>query len=263
MKTSSFCLKSRPALVASARSTPRWFLFPAFGILKRLGCAVLLAATAFDNAAADELIVDGNFDSMSGWEELRIPRGAVREISEQNSPFTEVYPDNGKCLLIADATESTTAHARYLRQGVFTSSRTFEFSFDFKILEEPDASFGVSLLSGEEVILNVLIRPNFTLNLLHGPNRTPRWVLPKGEEVQHGVWHHFKCKIDLESATMEGELSSESGDGWGFIDHPIPVNSDNREATIDALAIGAHAGTNSAAPPTLMDNFSLRPINKE
>lgn len=229
----------------------------------KLGVALLLTATALHTSQAEELLVSGDFDSLSGWEELPIPPEFKREITEANSPFTEVYPDNGKCLLVADDPETPRAHMRYLLQSALTAARQLEFSMDFKMLEEHQASFVIALLSGDKQRVSVLTRPHFTLNLFAGSRSDERWTLPDKQQLEYGVWYHFLCRIDLDNATMEGKITSENGDAWDFVDHPIPVNPDNPQGTIDAILIGAHAGAKNHAPPTLMDNFSLRPISQE
>lgn len=208
---------------------------------------------------AGELIKDGDFGTLSGWEELLVPPGSIRELVSENSPFTDIYPSNGKSLKLGNNPEVPSAHTRFLTQEIFGATRKVRFGVDFKILPDPSAAFVIMMFSRDVQIFNIVIRKNLTLNLNITGDSDGRWVLPDKAELVEGEWYQFQGSLDMDDRILRGSIRSESGDAWDLQEHRIAINTEDAEAVIDSVQIRAMAGSGSHASPVLFDNITLQP----
>ena len=227
-----------------------------------LALVALLGATA---PGAEELVSGGNFDDLDAWSPARVPSGAQREIIQENSPFTEVYPSNGKCVKLVDA---PAAHTRFLEQPLVSSEGKYVWSFDFKILgsdnTEQNPGFIVFLGAGKTSHTNFRLGQDGTLNISIGKSRETSWTTQRGW-LMPDVWYHFSCEIDLAGRTLTGSLASESGDVDTF-DRVFPEDTEMPDGTtmdrsfFDSIKVGSNSGTSSISTPTLFDNLSVRKV---
>ena len=221
---------------------------------------VLSGGTAM--CADNQLIAGGDMGSLDVWDPPRLPSSAGREIVEENSPFNEVYPSNGKCVKLTDS--PNLVHQRYLSQQISPGTGKLVWSFDYKRLANdeglPDGGFFVRLTSGDKPVVWVGIGDSVAVNISKGkPGVSLSQIKPN--LLQRGIWYHFRAELDLATQRISGTLSSEIGDAFELPEVELVPDEAADSAMVDGMALGANNGSGPEfSKPILFDNFSLQQL---
>jgi hypothetical protein len=94
---------------------------------------LLLLAGLWSPLRATEILTGGDMGHLDDWDQRKLPMSFVCEIADENSPFTEVYADNGRCLLVSEAPGH--AHRTFLVRQLDAVGGRLVFRCDFKLKE--------------------------------------------------------------------------------------------------------------------------------
>jgi hypothetical protein len=211
---------------------------------------------------ASEVFPDGDMGSLDGWEHQRLPFDFVCEVTKQNSPFKEVFEDNGSSLLVSEVPGK--AHQVFLLRQFDPVDGKFVFSFDFRMQEGnqefPSSGFALQLQNGNDAWANFVLRERFHVNQHLGSREESRWHTPMDAPLQLETWYHLRCEFNIPAKTFSGTITSEHGEQWEFSDLIIPEGDGVNRDSVDGLRLRAGSGPDAAARPTLVDNISLRRV---
>jgi hypothetical protein len=205
------------------------------------------------------LITNGAFSSLEGWGPEETAEN--RKIADLNSPFSEVYPDNGKAVRLLGSSKTRLPYLQQTFPAV--TSGKVEVSWDFYVpedTEDPSApGWGVALYDGKNFkmsVAGVTISSRFRLNGEQGAGGPI--LLQK--KFPAGQWYHFQAILDLDAKTWSGALRAQNGAEETFHDvafHP----TDGEGVEVGGIRFGSMAAGKDQAPkPFLFDNISVRPV---
>lgn len=199
-------------------------------------------------------------ESLDSWNPPSLPSSAGREIVEENSPFTEVYPSNGKCLKLVDS--PSLVHQIYLSQQTAPGTGKLVWSFDYKRLENPedlpDGGFVVRLSSEGKPVVWIGVGNAVTVNVGRGKLGVSLSQI-KANMLQRGIWYHFRGELDLATQKISGVLTSEIGDALELSEIALVPDVAADASMVNELTISANNGAGpDFSMPILFDNFSLR-----
>ncbi len=228
-------------------------------LLLTVSLSALLGTSAM---GAEEKIVNGDFSTFDSWEPAQMPSTVGREIIEQNSPFTKVYPSNGKSVKLTDSPDQT--FCVFLKQSFPAATGKIVWSFDYlrpNIDEElTDPGFGIRLSSGKKNHTQVRIGADVIVNLSTG-ERGMSSAEVKSTLLERGVWYHFQCEIDLAAQTLHGTLTSEENSEFEIPEIQLAPSKGADPAVIDGIEISSAAGAApSVAQPIILDNLSIQQL---
>jgi hypothetical protein len=221
-----------------------------------LGCVGLICG--IPQALAADAIVGGDFATLDAWEMPKASDDVERKIISENSPFTDVFSDNGSCFSAKNSQRDV------IRQEFAPVSGKAIWSFDFRMKAgdpEADAKAGhlVILFHGGERHSQVNVGRTARFNQFLSTTKETEWSPPKDFELQEDTWWNFFCEIDFESKTYNVTIRSAAGDiiESGPLDFPQEEGKDL--SAVDGFAIRGGGGGLSKSAEMHFDNVSLRP----
>lgn len=224
-----------------------------------VGCilGVIGVVGGSSQAFANDAVVGGDFATLDGWELPKGTEGQERELTSQNSPFTEVFADNGSCF------SARNSQMDVIRQKFSPVSGKVTWSFDFRMKSsEPDsdahAGHIVILLNGEDRHSQVNVGRNVRFNHFLSTNKDTQWSTPRNFELEPDIWWHFSCEIDFENQTYNVTMRSESGEIIESGQLDFPQDEEKDRTAVDGILIRGGGGGNRKSAEMLFDNFSVR-----
>jgi hypothetical protein len=211
-------------------------------------------------AFASDALVGGDFATLDGWELAKATEDLQRQIIPQNSPFTDVFPDNGSCF------SASNSQMDVMRQNFSPISGKAIWSFDFLMKSsDPDseahAGHIVILLNGDERHSQVNVGRNARFNHFLSTDKETQWSTPKDFELAQDVWWHFSCEIDFENQTYNVTMRSEAGDSIESGPLDFPQDEEKDRSAVDGILIRGGGGGYTKSAGMYFDNISLRPAN--
>lgn len=223
-------------------------------------CSLVFVCLASPASGSDDLITNGAFSSLDGWEPLETEEN--REIAERNSPFSEVYPDNGKSVRLFGSSKN---RVPYLQQTFApVTSGKVEVSWDFFVPPDTETpaspGWGVVFFDGENPKVNTAgatISSRFRLNGDQGAGG----AILLHQKFPPDQWYHFQATLDLDTKTWSGVLRDQNGMEETFHDAAFQPTG-GEPARVGGFRIGAMGSEKGQAPlPFLFDNISVRPLS--
>lgn len=219
---------------------------------------VLFVSSAF---GSDELIVNGGFSSLEGWEPLE--SATNREVADRNSPFQEVLPDNGKSVRLFNLAKTRVPYLQQTFPPV--TSGKLKVSLDFCLSPETETAdapgWGVRFFDGfdpKTVTAGATISTRFRLTGEQGAGG----AILMHQKFPPDQWYHFQAILDLDTKTWSGFLRDQNGAEESFQGQAFqPAGAGS--ASVGGLSIASMgAGKDQAPVPVFIDNISVRRLSE-
>lgn len=225
-------------------------------IINSLIISVYLFTSILTNLQATELIANGDFSSSEKWEISESQ--AAHTLVDSNSPFVDIYPNNGKAAKLAGKINKRAWH---ISQAI-TQQAAGRLKFQMDLRLQPNEADGSA--SGWNVIL---FNDASQKNGVAGFNLSSRFrlrdekgtggkiLLPK--KIRPGEWLHFTGILDFSTRKWSGSLRTENGAEETFTDLPFLAEGTQ---TVTVAGISIRSINPSIEPsPLFVDNISLAP----
>lgn len=168
-----------------------------------LAASIAVLTTTATRAETTETIVQGDFQGLESWNPNKMKLdgvGVEPVIKTTNSPFTEVYPNNGRAVELTGIAASNNPVVLSQKTSTIYDGKG-KLQFDIYIPQTLDSKFGwsISITAQEDqefLVAGLLIYEKLSLRKQNAQGQ----VLLR-DKFDAGQWYHFEATLDLDSQT--------------------------------------------------------------